>query len=66
MFSFFHLLHSNVSKVARAIFYTHQTSGACAGVCACNRTHKMNKTASIPLKSTENHNFSDDFSGSRI
>ena len=28
-----------------AIFYTHQTSDACAGVCACNRKHQMEKTA---------------------
>ena len=27
-----------------AIFYTHQTTGACAGVCACDRTHQMEKT----------------------
>ena len=25
-------------------FYTHQTIGACAGVCACDGTHQMNKT----------------------
>ena len=30
---------------ARAIFYTHQTSGACAGLCAGNRMHQMEKTA---------------------
>ena len=30
--------------MARAIFYTHQTIGACAGVCACDRTHQMEKT----------------------
>ena len=28
-----------------AIFYTHQTSGMCAGVCACNCMHQMEKTA---------------------
>ena len=30
----------------RAISYWHQTSGACAGMCACNRTHQMEKTGS--------------------
>ena len=30
--------------MARAIFYTHQISGACAGVCSCDRTHQMEKT----------------------
>ena len=34
--------------MARAIFYTHQTSGTCAGVCACDRTHQMEKTA-LPI-----------------
>ena len=33
--------------MARAIFYTHQTSGAYAGVCACHRTHQMEKTEAI-------------------
>ena len=32
------------TEVARAIFYTHQTSGACTGVCSCDRTHLMDKT----------------------
>ena len=30
--------------MACAIFYMHQTRGACAGVCACDRTHQMEKT----------------------
>ena len=30
--------------MARATFYTHETSGTCAGACACNRTHQMDKT----------------------
>ena len=30
--------------MARAIFYTHQTSGVCAGMCACDRTHQIEKT----------------------
>ena len=30
--------------MARAIFYAHQTIGAGAGVCACDRTHQMEKT----------------------
>ena len=29
-----------------AIFYTHQTSGMCAGVCMCDRLHQMEKTVS--------------------
>ena len=32
-------------QVVRAIFYTDQTSGACDGVCACDRTYQMEKTA---------------------
>ena len=31
--------------MARAIFYTHQVSGAYAGGCTCNHTHQMDKTA---------------------
>ena len=31
--------------MTRAIFYSHQTNGAFAGVCACDRTHQMEKTA---------------------
>ena len=27
-----------------AIFYMHQTSGACAGVCKCNGMHQMEKS----------------------
>ena len=30
--------------MARAIIYMHETSGACAGMCACDRMHKMEKT----------------------
>ena len=30
--------------MARAIFNTHQSNGACTGVCACNRTHQIDKT----------------------
>ena len=39
----------------RTIFYTHQTSGACAGVCACNRTHQMERTDSQVI--INQHNF---------
>ena len=35
------------------IFYMHQTSGVCAGVCACDRMHQMEKTA-IPHKWYQN------------
>ena len=31
--------------MAHAIFYTHQSSGACAGMCICNYTDKTEKTA---------------------
>ena len=31
--------------MARTNFYTHQTSGAFVGMCACDRTHQMEKTA---------------------
>ena len=29
--------------MACAIFYTHQTSGECAGVCECDHAHQMEK-----------------------
>ena len=29
----------------RAIFYMHQDSGACAGMCTCNCAYQMKKTA---------------------
>ena len=51
MFSLFYFLHSNVpdnkfhKQVAHAIFYTHQTNGACAGVCAGDRMHRVGQTA---------------------
>ena len=32
------------------IFYLDQTSGECAGVCACDRTHQMDKTAGVFLE----------------
>ena len=35
--------------MTRAIFYTHQTRGACAGVCACDRTHQMEKAVACPI-----------------
>ena len=33
----------------RAIFYTHQTSGACAGICTCDRAYQMRKTVLVNL-----------------
>ena len=45
------------TKVARAIFDTHQTSAACAGVCACDRTHQMEKTACAVAIVHRNHFF---------
>ena len=31
-------------KVACAIFYMHQTSGTCTGMCACNHIHQIEKS----------------------
>ena len=39
----FIFLHSDVPEVVRVIFYTHQNGGACAGACASDRTHQMDK-----------------------
>ena len=36
---------SVITKSGACYFYTHQTSGACAGVCACNLTYQMGKTS---------------------
>ena len=37
--------------MARAILYTHQTNGACAGVCAFNNMDQIDKAArGIPYK----------------
>ena len=65
LFSFFHFLHSNIpdnkchkQKWRMLFFYTHQTSGTCAGVCACNRTHQMNKTEIYPPPPTAIQNIS--------
>ena len=33
--------------MVHAIFYMHQTSGASAGMCVCNRTHQLKKTAIV-------------------
>ena len=30
-------------EVVRAIIYTHQTNGMCAGTCACYRADQMEK-----------------------
>ena len=35
---------SVINRVKCPIFYTHETSGACAGVCACDHTHQTEKT----------------------
>ena len=48
--SLFHFFHSNVLDInchresGACYFYMHQTSGACAGMCACDCTHQMEKT----------------------
>ena len=47
--------------MVRAIICTHQTIGACAGVCACDRIHQTEKSDRIALSAvlidlwTENH-----------
>ena len=47
--SLFDFFNSNVPlnkchrQVACATFYTHQTSGVCAGMCICDRTHQIEK-----------------------
>ena len=33
-----------MSEVGCAIFYMHQISGTCTGVCGCDRMHQMEKT----------------------
>ena len=33
----------SLKEVVHAFFYTHQTV-TCAGMCACNHTHQMDKT----------------------
>ena len=35
------------TEVGRTTFYMHQTSGVCTGVCACYRTHEMEKTDTV-------------------
>ena len=49
-FSLFECPRQLVSKVARAIVYTHQNSNACAGVCAYDRTHQMEKAVVVAVK----------------
>ena len=39
--------------MVRAIFYMHETSGICAGVCVCNHTYQMEKTAFAVFVLTE-------------
>ena len=41
--------------------YTHQTSGVCAGVCACNRTHQIPGPPMRPSNNLENKNTSDTY-----
>ena len=33
-----------MGRLVRAVFYTHQTSDACSGACACDSKHQMEKT----------------------
>ena len=44
---------SVINRSDYAIFYVHQTSSTCAGMCTCNHTHQMEKTdvSSLPQKS---------------
>ena len=51
----------SLAEVARAIFYMHQTSGACAGVCAFNRTHQMEKTEFCAISSLDRQIFFQEF-----
>ena len=46
LFSSFECPRTNVSQaeMAHAIFYIHQTGGACAGMCTCNNTHHIERT----------------------
>ena len=44
-FIFFIPMPQAITKVVHAIFYMQQTSGACAGICTCNRMHQMDKLA---------------------
>ena len=54
--------HVSQTEAALAIFYTYQTSGTCAGVCACDRTHHMEKPViTITMKDTSSHIFIDLF-----
>ena len=49
-FIFFVAISQTVSVINRSgacFFYMHQTSGTCAGMCACDCTHQMAKTASL-------------------
>ena len=46
-FIFFVSMSQTISVMNRSCtcyFYTHQTSGACADVCRCDRTHQMEDT----------------------
>ena len=36
--------------MARAIFHTHETSGACASVCPLDRTHQIEKTLEYAMQ----------------
>ena len=40
--------------MVRAIFYKHQTSSACAGVCACKHKHQIDKTVGYELDKVTN------------
>ena len=37
-----------ISVINSCVSYTNQTSSTCAGVCACNRTHQIEKTDGGP------------------
>ena len=34
-----------LTEVVHVIFYLHEASSTCVGMCACNRTHQMDKIA---------------------
>ena len=46
-FIYFTAMSQTISVINRSgvyFFYTHQTSGGCAGVWTCDHTHQMEKT----------------------
>ena len=40
---------SVINRSGMCFFYAHQTSGACAGMCTCDRMHQMEEDCSISM-----------------